>query len=120
MINKVNLKDKFSLFNNYWDPKIVGGLNNQFVKLVKFKGPFVWHTHDSEDELFFVIEGSFEMHLRDQIIIINNGEFIIIPHGVEHCPVADNEVHVLLFEPESTINTGDSGGELTKTKLDSI
>jgi mannose-6-phosphate isomerase-like protein (cupin superfamily) len=95
-------------------------LNNQLVKLVKFKGFFLWHTHDTEDELFLVIKGSFDMHLRDQIITINNGEFIIIPHGVEHCPMADDEVHVLLFEPETTINTGGASGELTKTELDII
>jgi mannose-6-phosphate isomerase-like protein (cupin superfamily) len=120
VINKVNLNNKFSLFHSHWDPKIVGELNDQFVKLVKFKGEFVWHKHDHEDELFLVIKGSFDMFLRDKTITVNEGEFIIIPHGMEHRPIAREEVHVLLFEPKSTINTGDSGGKMTKIELDCI
>jgi mannose-6-phosphate isomerase-like protein (cupin superfamily) len=120
VIKKVNLKDKLSLFLTYWDPKVVGELNDQLVKLVKFKGEFVWHKHDHEDEMFLVICGSFDMHMQNETITINEGEFIIIPRGIEHRPVAKDEVHVLLFEPKTTINTGDSAGEMTKIKLDSI
>ena len=120
MITKVNLNDKFSLFHTLWDPKIVGELNDQIVKLVKFKGEFVWHKHDNEDEMFLVINGSFDMHMRDKIITINEGEFVIIPRGIEHRPIANNKVHVMLFEPKTTINTGDSSGEMTKIKLDNI
>ena len=120
MIKKVNLHDKFSLFHTHWDPKIVGELNNQYVKLVKFKGEFVWHKHDLEDELFLVVKGSFDMFLRDKTITVNEGEFIIIPHGIEHRPVASEEVQVLLFEPKTTINTGDSSGKMTKIELEVI
>lgn len=120
MLIKVNLEEKFSLIKTHWDPKIVGELNNQLVKLVKFQGEFVWHKHDVEDELFLTIQGTFNMHLRDRIIAINEGEFVIVPRGVEHRPVAEQEVHVLLFEPESVVNTGDTESELTKTKLDKI
>jgi mannose-6-phosphate isomerase-like protein (cupin superfamily) len=120
MLRKINLRDKFTLFDTHWDPKIVGNLNNQLVKLVKFKGEFVWHKHENEDELFFVVDGTFDMQLRDQVVTINKEEFIIIPRGTEHRPVAKQEVKVLLFEPESTINTGDEQGALTKTELDNI
>lgn len=120
MLKKVNLSEKFSLIHSHWDPKIVGELNNQLVKLVKFQGEFVWHKHDAEDELFLTIHGSFDMHLRDRIINIDEGEFIIIPRGVEHRPVAKEEVQVLLFEPESVVNTGDTESDLTKTNLDRI
>ena len=120
MIKKVNLNEKLSLFQTHWDPKIVGELNDQLVKLVKFKGEFIWHKHELEDELFLVIKGSFDMLLRDKAIRINEGEFIIIPHGVEHRPAAEDEVHVLLFEPKTTINTGNNGGKMTKIELDSI
>jgi len=120
MITKVNVKDKLALFNSYWDPKIVGELNHQFVKLVKFKGEFVWHDHKNEDELFMVIKGSFDMFLRDQTLSISEGEFVIIPRGAEHKPVAKEEVHVLLFEPKTIINTGEVKDQLTKNKLDKI
>ena len=120
MLKKVNLDEKFSLFHSHWDPKIVGELNNQLVKLVKFQGEFVWHKHDVEDEFFLTINGTFDMHLRDQIISINEGEFIVIPRGVEHRPAAKEEVQVLLFEPESVVNTGDAESELTKTTLEKI
>jgi mannose-6-phosphate isomerase-like protein (cupin superfamily) len=105
-MEKINLSEKFSLFTEHWSPKIVGALNGQEVKLVKFKGPFVWHHHEEEDELFYVIKGSFDMELRDKTITINAGEFIIIPRGVEHRPNAAEEVEVLLFEPAQTLNTG--------------
>lgn len=105
-MEKINLSEKFSLFTEHWSPKIVGALNGQEVKLVKFKGPFVWHHHEEEDELFYVVKGSFDMELRDKTITINAGEFIIIPRGVEHRPNAEEEVEVLLFEPAQTLNTG--------------
>ena len=111
--DKVNLTQKFSLFSKHWDPKIVGELNGQQIKLVKFKGSFVWHHHETEDELFFAVHGHFTMHFRDQSIEISEGELIIVPHGVEHRPEAQDEVHVLLFEPASTINTGSAPGAMT-------
>jgi mannose-6-phosphate isomerase-like protein (cupin superfamily) len=120
MIDKVNIKDKFSLINEYYSPKIAGELNSQLVKLVKFKGEFTWHHHDNEDELFLVIKGKFRMELVDKSIELNEGEYIIIPRGVEHKPVADEEVHVLLFEPASTLNTGNVKNKFTKEKLESI
>jgi mannose-6-phosphate isomerase-like protein (cupin superfamily) len=112
-MEKVNLAQKFSLLSDYWQPKIVGELNGQHVKLVKFKGPFIWHHHDEENELFLVVKGMFRMELRDRDIELRPGEFLIVPRGVEHRPVADEEVHVLLFEPVSTINTGNMNGEMT-------
>jgi len=120
MLKKVNIEEKFALFKTHWDPKIIGELNNQQVKLVKFKGEFVWHKHDNEDEFFLTIHGNFDMHLRDQIITINEGEFIIIPRGIEHKPVAKQEVQVLLFEPVSVVNTGDTKSHLIKLNPDRI
>src|SRR6218665_1803985 len=117
---KVNIENKLSLFSDYWNPRIVGELNGQHVKLVKFQGEFVWHKHDHEDELFFVLKGWFNMEFRDKTVALNEGEFIIVPHGTEHRPVALEEVSVMLFEPASTVNTGDSGGDLTKEVLDRI
>ncbi len=113
MVKKINLAEKFSLFSSHWDPKIAGELNGQHVKLVKFQGPFVWHKHDHEDELFLVVRGEFSMEFRDHTVSLGEGELIIVPRGVEHRPVAEREVHVLLFEPASTVNTGDSPGERT-------
>ncbi len=112
-ITKVNVKEKFLGFSRHWDPKIVGALNDQHVKLVKFKGAFVWHHHEAEDELFYVIQGRFEMHLRDRTIPVYEGEFIIVPRGVEHRPEAEEEVHIMLFEPASTVNTGNAPGSRT-------
>lgn len=119
-IEKVNIADKLSLINEHWSPKIAGELNGQHVKLVKFKGEFTWHHHDNEDELFYVVKGKFRMELEGSSIEVNEGEFIIIPKGVEHKPVADEEVHVMLFEPASTLNTGNVKNEFTKEKLDLI
>ena len=119
-MKKVNLEQKFSLFNEHWSPKIVGELNNQQIKLVKFLGNFVWHKHDEEDELFFVVKGTFVMELRDKNIELREGEFLIVPRGVEHRPVADEEVWVMLFEPASTLNTGNVQNERTKTELEKI
>src|SRR5262249_2351818 len=112
-MDKVNLSEKFALFDDHWSPKVVGELNGQQVKLVKFQGPFVWHAHDTEDELFLVITGHFRMEFRDRDVVIEPGEFIIVPRGTEHRPVADSEVHVLLFEPASTVNTGNVRDERT-------
>ena len=120
MTEKVNIEQKLSLFSDYWNPRIAGELNGQHIKLVKFKGEFTWHKHDNEDEMFYVIKGSFTMKLRDGDIDINENEFIIIPKGVEHCPSAKEEVSVMLFEPVSTINTGNVKGEFTKFNLDKI
>lgn len=113
----VNLTDKLSTFSEQWSPKIVGELNGQQVKLVKFTGEFLWHHHDHEDELFYVVKGQFTMRLRDGDKIIRAGEFIIIPRGTEHMPVAEQECHVLLFEPATTLNTGNVVNERTKPVL---
>ncbi len=120
IIKKININDKLSSFSEHWNPKIVGELNGQHVKLVKLKGEFVWHKHDNEDELFYVLKGTLKMAFRDKIEVIQENEFIIVPKGVEHKPIADEEVHVMLFEPASTINTGNNPGEMTKDKLDKI
>ena len=105
--DKIVVKDKLSLFEDHWNPRIVGELNDQHVKLVKFSGEFVWHKHDHEDEMFYVIKGNFKMEFRDKIVNLNEEEFIIVPKGIEHRPVAKEEVHVMLFEPATTLNTGD-------------
>jgi mannose-6-phosphate isomerase-like protein (cupin superfamily) len=112
-VEKVNIRDKLSLFHEYWQPKVVGELNGQHVRLAKFKGDFDWHRHNNEDELFMVIEGSFEMQFRDRSVTVDEGEFIIVPRGIEHRPRADKEVHVLLFEPAETLNTGDADSDRT-------
>ncbi len=119
-MNKVNIAEKLSLFDGYWEPKIVGELNEQYVKLAKFKGDFVWHHHECEDELFLVVKGKLIIKLRDGDVTLQDGEFIIIPSGVEHMPVAENEVHVLLFEPKGTVNTGNEKSEKTVDELDKI
>jgi len=119
-MNKVTLSEKFSLFSEYWSPKIVGELNGQHVKLVKLNGEFVWHKHDNEDEMFFVINGTLKIEFRDKTITLHKDEFLIIPKGTEHKPVAKEEVLVMLFEPATTLNTGDAESQLTKHKLDRI
>lgn len=119
-MGKVNLEQKLSLFSDHWSPKIVGELNGQHVKLAKLKGEFIWHKHDHEDELFFVIKGSFKMEYRDRTVVVNENEFLIVPKGVEHRPVAEEEVSIMLFEPASTLNTGDAESELTRHSLDRI
>lgn len=119
-MEKVNLSEKFSLFTDYYNPRIIGALNNQHVKLAKLKGDFVWHKHDVEDELFLVIKGKLKIEFRDRTEEINEGEFIIVPHGVEHKPVAVDEVHVLLFEPATTLNTGNVQNEMTKKDLEKL
>lgn len=120
MTEKVNIREKLSTFSSHWDPKIVAELNGQHVKLVKFQGPFTWHRHENEDEMFLVVEGAFDLEFRDHTVRLFPGEFCVVPRGVEHRPVAEKEAHVLLFEPASTLNTGDAGGPLTKRTLERI
>ncbi len=112
MVNKVNLKEKFSLFDELWAPRIAGELNGQYVKLAKMKGEFMWHSHKNEDELFLVVSGCLRIELRDQTIELNPGEFYIVPKGIEHKPTANEESHVLLLEPKSTEQTGGTDSEL--------
>lgn len=119
-IHKVNLATKLDSFNEYWSPKIVGELNKQHVKVAKFKGEFVMHKHEEEDELFYVISGQLFIELADKTLELNSGEFVIIPRGVEHKPYAPEEVSVLLFEPASTLNTGNVQNALTAPDLDTI
>ena len=119
-VEKVNLAQKFTLFNEYWVPYIVGELNDSYVKVDKLKGEFVWHKHESEDELFLVKKGKLLIKFRDKNVWLDDGEFIIIPKGVEHKPVAEEEVHVVLIEPKSTLNTGDVRNEKTVSQLKRI
>ena len=112
-MNPINLKEKFSLFEDVYVPKIAGELNGQYVKLVKFKGPYVMHKHEQEDEMFLVLKGEFDMEYADHTTCIREGEFVIVPRGVEHRPNAREEVHVMLFEPKTVVNTGNTGGEFT-------
>jgi len=116
----VNLAEKFRLFDDYWSPKIVGELNDSYVKLVKLNGEFVWHHHDAEDELFLVVKGRLLLRLRDCDVWVNEGEFAIIPRGVDHLPIAPEEAHVLLLEPKSTLNTGNVRNERTVEDLQRI
>lgn len=113
MAQVVNLAQKFGLFTERWHPKIVGELNDSYVKLVRLEGEFVWHQHENDDELFLVVKGTLTIRLRDRDLTVREGEFVIIPRGVEHLPVADEEVHVLLLEPKTTLNTGDVRNERT-------
>lgn len=120
-MNKVNIREKLSLFSDHYNPRIVAELNGQHVKLVKLKGEFVWHKHDNEDEMFYVLEGTLKMELRDKTIEINKNEFVIVPRGTEHKPAADEEVSIMLFEPATTLNTGDAAkSELTRTTLEKL
>lgn len=119
-MNKVDLNEKFSSFNEHWQPKVVGELNGQYVKLAKLKGEFIWHQHENEDELFMVIKGKLKIKLKDREIDLDEGQFFIIPRGVEHLPVAEEEVHVMLFEPQSVLNTGDQKNDRTVETLERI
>jgi mannose-6-phosphate isomerase-like protein (cupin superfamily) len=119
-VKKVNLAQKFSLFDEYWSPKIVGELNGQYVKLAKLQGEFVWHTHEAEDELFLVSKGRLVIKLHDGDIVLDEGEFLIVPRGVEHCPIAEQEAYVLLFEPKETLHTGTVRTEWTVDELETI
>jgi mannose-6-phosphate isomerase-like protein (cupin superfamily) len=125
MVRKINLAEQFASFSDHWNPRIAGELNGQHVKLVKFKGDFVWHSHESEDELFLVVKGDFIMEYRGEsgdlkTLPIRQGEFAIVPRGVEHRPCAAAEVQVLLFEPASTVNTGNVQNERTRAQLETI
>jgi mannose-6-phosphate isomerase-like protein (cupin superfamily) len=123
-MNKINLRDKFSIINDHWNPRIAAELNGQYVKLVKFQGPFTWHHHETEDELFLVVKGRFRMEFREdgaeKSVLVEAGELIVVPRGVEHRPVADEECEVVLFEPASTLNTGNTENELTRKELSHI
>jgi mannose-6-phosphate isomerase-like protein (cupin superfamily) len=119
-VETVNLKEKFSRFSDYCNPRIVGEVNNCQVKTVKLKGEFIWHHHDREDELFLVVKGTLRMKFRDREAIVQEGEFVIVPRGIEHCPVADEEVHIVLIEPKSTLNTGNITNERTVAQLERI
>ncbi len=120
MEDKVNITDKFSQFNDHWNPRIIGELNGQYVKIAKVQGDFIWHSHENEDELFLVIKGTLILEFRDKTVTINEGEFYIVPKGVEHRPKAVEETHIMMFEPKSTINTGSERTDLTKENLDFI
>jgi mannose-6-phosphate isomerase-like protein (cupin superfamily) len=119
-MEKINLSEKLASFSDYYNPRIAGELNGQLIKLVKFQGEFIWHHHENEDELFYVVKGSFDMHLRDKVITVNAGEFLIMPRGVEHKPVASEEVEIMLFEPATTLNTGNVENEMTVKDLQKI
>jgi mannose-6-phosphate isomerase-like protein (cupin superfamily) len=119
-MDKVNISEKFNQFNDYFNPRIIGELNGQHVKAVKLKGEFVWHHHEHEDELFLVMKGKLKMEFRDKTLEIYPGEFIIVPRGIQHKPVAEDEVHILLFEPDSTLNTGNINNERTRKELEKL
>jgi mannose-6-phosphate isomerase-like protein (cupin superfamily) len=119
-VDKANLAQKFSLFSEHWSPKIVGEVNDSYVKLVKVKGEFTWHSHENEDELFLVVKGRLTIRLRDGDVTISEGEFFIVPKGVEHLPIAEEEAHILLLEPKSTLNTGNLTNDRTVAALDRI
>ncbi|EMS73881.1 cupin domain-containing protein [Ruminiclostridium cellobioparum] len=119
-MEKVNIYEKLKLFNGYWSPKILGEVNESYVKAAKLKGEFLWHSHENEDEMFYVLKGILKIRFRDREVILNEGEFLIIPRGIEHMPVAEEEVHVMLIEPKATLNTGDVRNERTVEKLEKI
>jgi mannose-6-phosphate isomerase-like protein (cupin superfamily) len=119
-MENVNLTQKFSVFQDYWSPKIVGELNDSYVKLAKFKGEFVWHHHESEDELFLVMKGELLIKFRDREVRVRPGEFVIVPKGIQHLPIAEQEVHVVLIEPKSTLNTGNVADDRTVRDLERI
>ncbi len=119
-MNKVNLSEKMKSFNDYWSPKIVGELNDSYIKVVKLKGEFVWHQHETEDEMFYVVKGRLVIKFRDKDVILSDGEFIIIPRGIEHMPVAEEEVQVMLIEAKTTLNTGDVRNDRTVDNLEWI
>ena len=116
----VNLTEKFSRFSDYCNPRVIGEVNDCHVKAVKLKGEFIWHHHDREDELFLVVKGTLRMKFRDREAVVREGEFVVVPKGVEHCPVADEEVHIVLIEPKSTLNTGNITNERTVAQLERI
>ncbi|HEY4052620.1 MAG TPA: cupin domain-containing protein [Terriglobales bacterium] len=120
MLDKINLAEKFARITEYWKPYIAGELNGQLVKLDKLKGEFVWHHHENEDEMFLVVKGRFRIEFRDKTVWLEEGEFIVVPHGVEHKPVADEEAWIVLFEPASTLNTGNVDNEFTLRELEKV
>ena len=120
MVEKVNVADKLSRFDDYWSPRIIGELNDFHVKAVKVKGEFVWHQHETEHELFYVVKGRLVIRLRDGEVVLEPGEFAVIPHGVEHLPVAEEEVHILLLEPKTTVNTGSAESDRTVRDLERV
>jgi mannose-6-phosphate isomerase-like protein (cupin superfamily) len=119
-MHPVNLAEKFSKFQDCWNPRVIGEVNDYLVKAVKLKGEFIWHHHENEDELFLVVKGTLRMRFRDHEAIVHEGEFVIVPHGVEHLPAADEEVHIILLEPKSTLNTGNITNERTVRKLERL
>lgn len=119
-MNKLNLAEAFARFSDHWSPKIVGDVNGFQVKLVKLRGEFTWHHHEREDELFLVVKGRLRMQFRERTVVVEAGELIVVPHGVEHCPAADEECHVLLLEPRSTLNTGNVRNERTVAELERL
>ncbi|MHB8075944.1 cupin domain-containing protein [Desulfosporosinus fructosivorans] len=119
-MDKINVREKLNLFNEYWSPKILGEVNESYVKVAKLKGEFLWHIHENEDEMFYVIKGILMIRFKDRDVILNEGEFLIIPKGIEHMPVAEEEVHVMLIEAKTTLNTGDVRNERTVDKLEKI
>ena len=120
MVKKINIEQKLSLFKDHWNPRIIGEINKQHVKLAKIKGEFIWHKHDKEDEMFLVLKGTLKIEFRDRTEIIHENEIIIVPKGVEHRPIAEKEVSIMLFEPATTINTGDLDNERTRKNLESL
>lgn len=116
----VNLSEKFGKFQDFWKPRVIGELNDCHVKAVKIKGEFMWHHHDNEDEMFLVVKGTLRMRFRDRDVLVREGEFIIVPHGVEHMPAAEEEVHIVLLEPKTTLNTGNVDNERTVRELERI
>jgi mannose-6-phosphate isomerase-like protein (cupin superfamily) len=119
-VETINLRDKFSRFIDYCNPRVIGEVNDCHVKAVKLKGEFIWHHHDNEDELFLVVKGTLRMKFRGREAIVTEGEFVVVPRGVEHCPVADEEVHIVLIEPKTTLNTGNITNERTVAQLERI
>ncbi|MUP46225.1 cupin domain-containing protein [Gramella sp. BOM4] len=119
-MKKVNIEEKFGKFSDHWNPRVVGELNGQQVKLARLKGEFIWHSHEHEDELFWVVNGTLKIEFRDRMVILNENEFIVVPRGVEHKPIAEEEVLVMLFEPASTLHTGKEQHELTNNQQQKI
>ena len=119
-MNKVNISEKLSLINEYWNPKIIGEFNDSFIKIGKLKGEFVWHHHENEDEVFLVIKGKLIIKLREKDIVLEEGEFFVVPKGIEHMPVGEDEVHLMMLEPKSTLNTGNIKDERTKENIEFI
>ena len=119
-MDKINVYQKLSLFNEYWSPKVLGEVNDAYIKIAKLNGEFLWHTHENEDEMFYVLKGTLAVRFRDKEVVLNENEFVIIPKGVEHMPFAKEEVHVMLIEPKTTLNTGDVKNERTVEKLDRL